>query len=203
VAPKANRRRLGPLAAGLVLALSGCGSGSRSTGTTAHGGARFFGGHPGQAETRAHIGRADCRRLSVRAQGQLGKALRFRSEPTPPSSHCLLNAPGVHISIYLDAAYAARQRYQNRMTEQVQFNAPHPARVPHPVPGVGDPAPGNQWASWIPAYSTLFAVRGNRWLTVAYSTAARPPASDRRDAIGLAREAFRLSAGGSHSNSSH
>lgn len=98
------------------------------------------------------------------------------------------------MSVFLDAAYAARQRYANRMTEQVQFNAPDPAKIPHQVPGVGDPAPGNHYASWIPAYSSLFAVRGNRWLTIAYAVAAEKGPQRLRHAAALARLAFRLTA---------
>jgi hypothetical protein len=98
------------------------------------------------------------------------------------------------VSVYLDAAYAARRRYENRMTEQAQFGAPDPAKVPHPVAGVGDPAPGEHFASWVPAYSSLFAVRGNRWLTVAYSIAGAPQSRRRSGASALARRAFVLSA---------
>jgi hypothetical protein len=80
------------------------------------------------------------------------------------------------------------------MTEQVQFNAAHPDRVPHHVAGVGDPGAGEHFASWIPAYSTMYAVRGNRWLTLSYSVAgmSRPQRLDA--AAALARQAFRLSA---------
>lgn len=81
------------------------------------------------------------------------------------------------------------------MTEQVQFGAPDPAKLPHPVAGVGEPGAYNHFASWVPAYDTLFAVRGDRWLTVAYSRAgeARPQLLD--EAAELARLAFRLSSG--------
>lgn len=49
----------------------------------------------------------------------------------------------------------ARERYSYRMQEQVQFNAAYPDRVPRAVPGVGERSAHNQYASWIPAYSTL------------------------------------------------
>jgi hypothetical protein len=98
------------------------------------------------------------------------------------------------VNVYLDASYAARRRYENRIVEQVQFGVPDPARLPHPVPGVGDPSAGNHDAGWAPAYSTLFAVRGNRWLTVAYAVAGEPPVRRRVEAAVPARRAFELSA---------
>ena len=109
-----------------------------------------------------------------------------------------LTLPGagarLHVSISLDAAYAARTRYSNRIDEQVQFNAADPAKLPHAVPGVGDHGAYNQNATWIPAYSTLWAVRGNRWLTVVYSTAGTTPAQRLAAVAPLARLAFRLTA---------
>lgn len=116
------------------------------------------------------------------------------SEPTLPNSRCQLQGRGVHVSISLDAAYAARQRYSNRIDEQVQFNAADPTKVPHAVPGVGDRGAYNQYASWIPAYSTLWAVRGNRWLTVVYAVAGRTRPQRLAGAAPLARQAFRLTA---------
>ena len=46
----------------------------------------------------------------------------------------------------------------------------------------------------MPAYDTLFAVRGDRWLTVAYSRAGVPTPRLLAEAASLARLAFRLSA---------
>jgi uncharacterized membrane protein len=80
------------------------------------------------------------------------------------------------------------------MVEQVQFNAADPAKVPHPVPGVGDRAAYNHYAGWIPAYSTLYAVRGNRWLTLAYSVTGETRPQRLAEAADLARRAFRLTA---------
>src|SRR6476620_927254 len=48
--------------------------------------------------------------------------------------------------------------------------------------------------SWIPAFSTLYAVRGNRWLTIAYSDASLPRPRREAAAAALAREAFKLTA---------
>jgi hypothetical protein len=98
--------------------------------------------------------------------------LRTESEPSPPSSRCVLSGGGVRVSIYLDASYAARQRYYNRIVEQVQFYGTDPRSTPQGVAGVGDRSSHEHTASWIPAHSTLFAVRGNRWVTVAYSDPA-------------------------------
>lgn len=175
-------------------ALGGCGSDEETSSTTSGPGAnRYFGDHPGQAETKAAIDTADCRALRRAAEGEIGASLKTQSEPTPPSSRCLLRGGGVRISIYLDAAYAARQRYYNRMVEQDQFYGTDPAKHPHPVPGVGDPGAYGHTASWIPALSTLYAVRGNRWLTVAYPVAVT---SRQREAMAaaLARRAFKLTA---------
>jgi len=116
------------------------------------------------------------------------------SEPSPPSSHCLISGHRLRVSIYLDASTAARQRYFNRMTEQVQFYGTEPAKRPHAVAGVGDRAAYNQSASWIPAFSTLYAVRGNRWLTVSYAAPGVPKAVREARAARLARRAFRLTA---------
>ncbi len=128
-------------------------------------------------------------------EAQEGSRLSLESEPSPPSSRCLIRGRGLRVSVYLDAAYAARQRYSNRMVEQVQFYGAEPAKRPHAVAGVGDRSAHEHTASWIPAFSTLYAVRGNRWVTVAYS--ADDLSLPRREAAAaaLAREAFRLTAG--------
>ncbi|HXQ88923.1 MAG TPA: hypothetical protein VN733_04720 [Solirubrobacterales bacterium] len=181
----------------LAGAVAGCGSdqGSETFTTAPPGKPRFFGDRPGQEETDAAIGRGDCRALRRSVEGQSGAAARVaESEPSPPSSRCVVTGSGLRVSIYLDAAYAARQRYLNRMTEQVQFYAPDPARIPHSVRGVGDPVAGAHSASWIPAYSTLYAVRGNRWITVAYSAPGTTRAERKVRAVALARRAFRLTA---------
>jgi hypothetical protein len=178
-----------------VLMLAGCGSGSETSSTpTGAEGKRYFGDHPGQEATKAAISRADCRALRRATEAKLGAVLNSESEPTPPSSRCLLSGRGAHVSIYLDAAYAARQRYYNRMVEQDQFYGTDPTKHPHPVPGVGDPGAYGHTASWTPALSTLYAVRGNRWLTVAYSVAGVPRPQRQQAAAALARRAFRLTA---------
>jgi hypothetical protein len=67
--------------------------------------------------------------------------------------------------------------------------------VPHAVPGVGERSAYDHYASWIPAYSTLYAVRGNRWPTLAYSVADESRSGRLAAAAVLARRAFSLSAG--------
>jgi hypothetical protein len=62
-----------------------------------------------------------------------------------------LSGPRADVNVYLDAAYAAHQRYANRMVEQAQLGAPDPAKVPHPVAGVGDPGSHGGSANWVPA----------------------------------------------------
>lgn len=180
----------------LALVFAGCGvGGDSSTSTsTAESGNRYFGEHRGEAETSLHIGAADCAALAATVHRQTGDPLRRSSEPTPPNSRCQVQGPGVHVSISLDTAYAARTRYSNRIDEQVQFNAADPAKVPHAVPGVGDKGAYNQNASWIPAYSTLWAVRGNRWLTVVYSVAGKTRPQRLAAVVPLAHQAFRLTA---------
>lgn len=183
---------------GLALALTGCGtSGDSSTSTSTSASStsnRYFGEHRGQQETSLHISAADCAALTATVHRQTGVPLHRTSEPTPPNSHCQLQGPGVHVSISLDAAHAARTRYSNRIDEQVQFNAADPAKVPHAVPGVGDKGAYNQNASWIPAWSTLWAVRGNRWLTVVYSAAGETRPQRLAAVAPLARQSFRLTA---------
>jgi hypothetical protein len=188
------RARLALLLLGLALALAGCGGKEDSSTSAAGPGNRYFGEHRGQAETSLHISADDCAALAATVQRQTGRPLRRRSEPTPPNSRCQVQGPGVHVSISLDTAYAARTRYSNRIDEQVQFNAADPAKVPHAVAGVGDKGPYNQNASWIPAYSTLWAVRGNRWLTVIYSAAGKTRPQRLTAVAPLARRAFRLTA---------
>lgn len=100
----------------------------------------------------------------------------------------------MRVSVYLDAAYAARQRYYNRMVEQNQFYGTDPEKRPHAVAGVGDRSAHEHTASWIPALSTLYAVRGNRWVTVAYSVEDALRARRKAAAAALARQAFRLTA---------
>jgi hypothetical protein len=187
-------RRVLPLCLALA-ALAGCGSGSQTSSTSAGTDAnRYFGDHPGQEATKAAIDESDCRDLKRKTEAETGAPLRAETEPTPPSSRCVLSGRGAHVSIYLDAAYAARQRYSNRMVEQDQFYGTDPAKHPHPVPGVGDPGAYGHTANWIPAFSTLYAVRGNRWLTVAYSAPGTSRPQRRDAAAALARSAFRLTA---------
>ncbi len=188
------RLALGLLLLGLAVALAGCGSDSSSSTSTSGSSNRYFGEHRGQQESSLHLSAADCKALAATVQRQASSPIQRQSEPTPPNSRCQMQGRGVHVSISLDAAYAARQRYSNRIDEQVQFNAADPAKVPHAVPGVGDKGAYNQYASWIPAYSTLWAVRGNRWLTVVYSVAGRTRPQRLAAAAPLARQAFRLTA---------
>jgi hypothetical protein len=173
-----------------TLALGGCGSGADSS-TGADGGSqRYFRDFPGQEATALRISGSDCRKLAAAVAAQTGRRVRDESEPTPPNSRCQITGRGVHVSITLDAAHGARQRYSNRMAEQVQFNAADPTKVPHAVPGVGDRAAYDHYASWIPAYSTLYAVRGNRWLTLVYSVDGRIRPQRLAAAAALARRAF-------------
>lgn len=169
-----------------IILLAACGgSGANTSATPAP--------TPGPPRAPApHLSRADCAALAARVQAVTRSAPHQASEPTPPLSHCRLSAPGVDVNVYLDAAHEARQRYENRMVEQVQFNAPDPARIPHYVPGVGQPGAYGHFASWIPAYDTLFAVRGERWLTVAYARSGVPRTQLRAEAAALARAAFPL-----------
>jgi len=155
---------------------------------------RYFGDRRGQEATDAAISGRDCRVLSRTAEATEGLRAHRESEPSPPASHCLISGHGMQVSVYLDASTAARQRYFNRMTEQVQFYGTEPAKRPHAVAGVGDRGAYDQSASWIPAFSTLYAVRGNRWLTVSYSTPGVAKAVRRARAAELARQAFRLTA---------
>jgi hypothetical protein len=196
------RARYGVCALVALALLAGCGSGSdgASTATTSSTNASnqrpsHFREYPGQEATQARVSRSDCEALAKTVGRQTGQAgLRLNLEPTPPNSRCEIAGGGVHVSLSLDTAYAAHQRYENRMVEQVQFNAPDPAKVPHHLPGVGDPSFDEHLASWIPAYSTLYAVRGNRWITLAYSVAGEPRSRREDQAAELARQAFMLTA---------
>lgn len=187
-----------PRGAALLLiaaaALAGCGSGGSSTTTNTPSGNTDFRERPGQQATSLHIGAGDCKALAATVARQTGSPVRRQSEPTPPNSRCQMQRRGIHVSISLDTAYNARQRYSNRIDEQVQFNAADPTKVPHAVPDIGDKGAYDQYASWIPAYSTLWAVRGNRWLTVVYSVAGKTRPQRLAAAAPLARQAFKLTA---------
>jgi hypothetical protein len=195
-----------------ALAVGGCGSsGSGTTAGSSGGGStggeravhtpvqsRGIKGESPAAEAAgtAHLSAADCRALARLAEGQAGIALTLRSTPTPPLSRCRLSGPGTQVNVYLDAGFAANQRYHNRIEETVQFNGQNPDGLPQPVPHVGEEAAYNSAASWIPALGSLLAVRGNRWLTVTISAAGRSDAQLLAQAAVLARAGFKLSATG-------
>jgi hypothetical protein len=199
---------LGGLILTCALLVAGCGSGGDDTSgaTTASGGAAkapagaegeelpgVRGEHIGtEAAGTLHVSGSDCQALRKLAEGQVGDKLEENGEPTPPSSRCRLTAHGVRIGVYLDNGRSAARRYNNRMVEQDQFGAPDPGKITYGVPNVGDPAPGNQNASWVPDLATLFAARGNRWLTVAYSVEGLGNRRSRDQAAALARAGFRL-----------
>lgn len=194
--------------AGLVVVLGIAGCGSSGPGTTA--GSTTTGGHAVQtpvpsrgikgenpaaeAAGKAHLSAADCKALATLAEGQTGTALKRRSTPKPPLSRCRLTGPDTSVNVYLDAGFAANQRYHNRIEETVQFNTENPAGLPQPVPHVGEKAAYNSDASWIPALRSLLAVRGNRWLTVTISVAGRSDRQLRNQAAVLARAGFKLTA---------
>jgi hypothetical protein len=202
------------MSAALVLgAVAGCGgSGSSSAtagGSTAPGAStagryaieapalsRGIKGETPSAEpaTTLALSAADCARLAGAAESRLGRKLGPKPKPTPPLSACAISGRGVSIDLTLDSGFAAHQRYMNRMVEAVQFGAPDPGKVPHPVAGVGEKGAYNEYANWIPDFGTLYAVRGNRWITVNYSAAGRAGQRAREEAADLTRLAFRLTA---------
>jgi hypothetical protein len=193
---------------GMVAALVTAGCGSSGSGTTAGGsttGAHAVqtpvqsrgikGENPAaEAATKAHISTGDCKALGALAERQTGLALKRRSTPSPPLSRCDLTGGGASINVFLDAGFAANQRYHNRIEETVQFNTESPAGLPQPVPHVGDKAAYNSDASWIPALRSLLAVRGNRWLTVTITVPGHSDRELRDEATVLARAGFRLTA---------
>ncbi len=145
-----------------------------------------------EAASKARISAADCGRLAKAAGRSLGRRLTHQSSPHPPASKCTLAGGGASVSIYLDASFAAHQRYYNRIDETVQFGEGDPARNPQPVPHVGERAIDNSAASWIPALGSLLAVRGNRWLTVTISVPGQPSRRQRDEAADLALLGFHL-----------
>jgi hypothetical protein len=195
---------------GLVACLVtvGCGGGSgTSTGSSTTGGKEAIqepiqsrgtkGEDPSaEAATALRISAADCAALGRLAERQLGSALTRHADPSPPLSRCRLSGPGTQVNVFLDSGFAAHQRYANRIEETVQFNGQNPAGLPQPVPDVGEKAAYNADASWIPALHSLLAVRGNRWLTVTISAAGRSGQELRDEAAVLARDGFKLTAGG-------
>jgi hypothetical protein len=200
----ADRSRVSrPLAAAAALvaalALASCGSGGSGaqTGAAQPGPQRGIKGErPGQeAASSAHLSRGACSALANEVEDREHAAVKHRSEPSPPLSHCRIwAARGLFVNVYLDTGFAAHQRYENRMEETVQFGVSDPRSVPHPVAGVGEPAAGNHDANWVPSQQTLYAVRGNRWVTVAIAVPHTPASRLRAEAARLAIRAFRLTA---------
>lgn len=197
-----GRVRICVACVGLVACLVtvGCGGGSGTPGgptaasVQSHG---IKGEDPSaEAATKAHISPSDCVALRKLAEGRLGTTLSHRSTPAPPLSRCRLEGPGISINVYLDSGFAANRRYHNRIEETVQFNYESQARVPHPVPNVGEKAAYNSSASWIPNLRSLLAVRGNRWLTVTISVDGKSSRALRDEAAVLARAGFKLTAMG-------
>jgi hypothetical protein len=143
-------------------------------------------------------GSGAARRSRRGAEGSRGSGLGIstHSDPSPPLSRCRLSGRGASINVYLDAGFAAHQRFANRISETVQFNTENPAGLPQPVPHVGEKAAYNADANWIPALRSLLAVRGNRWLTVTISVAGRSNDELRDEAAVLARAGFKLTAAG-------
>jgi hypothetical protein len=191
-----------------ALAAGGCGSSGSGTnsGATAAGGRAVQSpvqsrGTKGENPTTeaagtAHLSAADCKALATLAERQTGTALKRHPTPAPPLSRCRLSGPGTEVNVYLDAGFAANQRYHNRIEETVQFNGQNPDGLPQPVPHVGEKAAYNADASWIPALRSLLAVRGNRWLTVTISQARRSDRELLAAAAVLARAGFKLTAVG-------
>jgi hypothetical protein len=183
----------------VALALVGCGSSESSTTSPARPiqSRGTKGENPtAEAATGAHLSAADCKALAKLAEQQTGIPLALHSTPKPPLSRCRLSGRGASVNIYLDAGFAANQRFHNRIEETVQFNGQNPDGLPRPVPHVGEKAAYNSAAQWIPALGSLLAVRGNRWLTVTISVAGRGDAQLLAQAAVLARAGFKLSANG-------
>jgi hypothetical protein len=201
-----GRVRLFGCCVGLVACLVavGCGGGPGTTGS-ADGRAihepvqsRGIKGEDPSAEaaTSLRISAADCASLARLAERRLRTALTRSADPSPPLSRCRLSGHGTQVDIFLDSGFAAHQRYSNRIAETVQFNTENPEGLPQPVPGVGEKAAYDADASWIPALSSLLAVRGNRWLTVTISVAGASDRELRDEAAALARAGFKLTAVG-------
>jgi hypothetical protein len=177
--------------------LAGCG-GSGGGSTTSDGGSapavNLKGVKSGEKETALHLSRADCAALGAALARRAGGSVQVSAEPRPPLSQCRLQGDGLSVTVSLDSSYGAHQRYLNRVVETQQFGAPDPAKMPHPVPGVGEPGAYAENANWIPALGTLLAVRGNRWITVDYAAVGESRPARKAAAARVARQAFRLSA---------
>jgi uncharacterized RmlC-like cupin family protein len=208
-----RRVRIAGVVVGLLACLvtAGCGGGGSSTGGTTGGSSggtkeaihepvqsRGIKGEDPSAEAagEAHISAADCKQLAALAEERLGTKLTLHSTPTPPLSRCQLSGHGVAVNVYLDAGFAAHQRYENRIEETVQFNTENPSGLPQSVPHVGEKAADNADANWIPAIRSLLAVRGNRWLTVTLSAHGLTDDELRDEAAVLARAGFKATASG-------
>lgn len=183
-------------AAIVVMTLASCGGASRmgaSPHATSPPQRGTKGERPGlEAESSWHIGRRACAAIGAGVERRHGVRVRIWADASPPLSHCRISGEGLNVDVYLDAAFAARQRYENRMVEATQFGAPDPRKVPHPVPGVGEHGTGNHNANWIPVGHSLFVLQGNRWVTVEVGIQGLSERHLLAEASSLARAAFRL-----------
>lgn len=191
--------RLTGAAVACVFALAGCGGGGETSGSSPQAESTSpvvnrIGTQAGERPTSLHLSRRDCDLLGAALTKRTGRTIHIASEPRPPLSGCRLHGHGISVTIALDTSYGAHQRYFNRVVETQQFGAPDQAKMPHPVPGVGEPGVYGQSANWIPAIGTLLAVRGNRWITINYAAAGESRPARKAAAAAMARRAFRLSA---------
>src|SRR4051794_39373692 len=106
--------------AGALLVLAGCGSGGDGTteGQADAGPARNAGGAPVLNPER-------CRRLvplverRIEMAGGKPRPLRVRSSGTAVLSPCTFSPPAATVSVSLDTASESRQRFSNRLVEQI------------------------------------------------------------------------------------
>ena len=166
-----------------VLAGAGCGSGSSSSSTTPGSTG------PSAAARCAHLPTAKIAAIVADATGGQPPDLHAESAGTAALLACRYTAPGVRLHVNLDTASRSHRRYENRVTELAQFGSTKQL-YPHPVPGVGENAPGNAGANWIPQSEQLLTVEGPRYLIVDFDVRGVANAGLQAGAVALARLAF-------------
>ena len=169
-----------PLAA---LVAAGCGGTDGASTKPARAG-------PSAAALCARIPLPAVQTLVDQADPRPAPRLRRSASGTPRLLQCHFDASGVKVGVTLDRAQNNRQRFDNRITEMSQFSTTRPSTLPRPVPGVGDPASGNEGAQWIPALDQLLAYRPGQYLIVDFTAGGAGDRANRGGAADLAGLAF-------------
>jgi hypothetical protein len=88
------------------------------------------------------------------------------------------------VVVYLDATVPVRRRYLSRI-DGIRRSAVGPRSRLQPVGDLGEGLDGEAGAYWLPSVSSLYAYRGEGWMTVLYPLRGESDLQRRRGAIRL------------------